>query len=94
MRIEEHAVSFRNVLKEPAYCRFRGQDASERSHSFRVFHKGNGLSVTVGGDFPISYVAYYADPQAVSPEAFCAIRVEPGETFRWARTYHFAAEAR
>jgi len=91
MRFEGRTIRFREALKRAAYCRFKGQDASARGHSFRVRHERNGLEITVSGDFPISYFAYYADTVAVSPEAFCAISVSPGETFRWTRTYRFAA---
>ena len=47
--------------------------------------------MTIAGDFPMAYMAYYADREAISPEAFCALSVQPAETFRWTRTYSFAA---
>ena len=91
MVVEGKTATFSEILKGAAYCRFKGQPPTAKSHRFRIHHKANGLEVTVGGDFPVSYYAYYADPQAASPEAFCAISVKPGETFRWTRTYGFAA---
>ena len=93
MVVEGKSVTFSEVLKGAAYCRFKGQTPTAKAHAFRVRNKANGLEVEVGGDFPISYVAYYADALAASPEAFCAIAVKPGETFRWTRSYAFGAHA-
>ncbi|MFP4056454.1 MAG: hypothetical protein ACLF0G_06260 [Candidatus Brocadiia bacterium] len=89
MVVEGGTISFAAELEGAAYCRFQGQRPSARGHRFLVRHAGNGLSLEVGGDFPIAYLACYADDRAVSPEAFCAIDVEPGESFRWTRIYAF-----
>ena len=91
MVAEGKTVTFGELLKGAAYGRFNGQPPTASGHRFRAFHKANGLEVIVGGDFPIAFAACYADTFAVSPEAFCAIRVKPGQTFRWTRTYAFRA---
>jgi len=89
MVVEGKAIRLTEVLKSAVYCRFKGQPPTAKGHRFRMRHQGKDLAIAVGGDFPIAYVAYYADPRAASPEAFCAIHVKPGETFRWTRTYAF-----
>lgn len=47
--------------------------------------------VACAGDVATSAFACYADRVAVSPEPFCALRLEPGESFRWTRSYTFHA---
>ena len=89
MRIAGKTIRFGEILKGAAYCRFKGQPPDARSHSFRVRHDANGLEMAIGGDFPVSCFAYYADTVAISPEAYVAIHAKPGETFRWTRTYVF-----
>ena len=87
--IAGRSLMIREAVKDALYGRFVGQDAALRSHALRATHKGNGREAAITGDFPVAYLAYYVDPGAISPEAFCAIRVAPGDTFRWTRTYAF-----
>ena len=77
------------VAKDALYARFVNQDAAARSHTLTVRHAGNGRELVIRGNFPALYFAYYVDRFALSPEAFCSIRVAPGATFQWTRTYEF-----
>ncbi len=91
MKVEGRSITFVEKLRGAAYSRFRGQGEGAKSHAFRVENRATGLAVEVGGDFPVSAFALYADAEAVSPEAFVALKLEPKKTIRWTRTYAFEA---
>jgi len=88
MAVSGRTLAFTEMVKAGTYARFRGV-ADSRGEHFRIRNQANGLEVVVSGDFPVSTFAYYADPLAASPEAYCALSIRPGETFRWTRTYTF-----
>ncbi|HUT34165.1 MAG TPA: hypothetical protein VNE39_11835 [Planctomycetota bacterium] len=88
MVVAGKALTFNAMVKGGTYARFRGAPNTQ-GEQFRIRNKANGLEVAVAGDFPVSTFAYYADQLAASPEAYCAVTVKPGETFRWTRTYTF-----
>ena len=89
----ERTVTFSEAVKGGVYGRFRGDPPDARSHHFTTRHRGNGLEAIVAGDFRCAVFACYADARAVSPEAYAALDVKPGETFRWTRTYAFRAHS-
>jgi len=97
MVVEGRTLRFNAAVKGGVYGRFRGVPdrsparGTPRGEQFRIRNKANGLEVAIAGDFPVATFAYYADALAASPEAYCAIKVKPGETFRWTRTYTFKA---
>ena len=88
MAVKGKTLTFTEMVKSGTYARYHGV-ADSRGEQFRIRSKANGLEVAIAGDFPVSTFAYYADQLAASPEAYCALRVKPGETFRWTRTYTF-----
>jgi len=83
-------LTFTEMVKSGTYARYHGAPDS-RGEQIRIRNKANGLEVAIAGDFPVATFAYYADALAASPEAYCALKVKPGKTFRWTRTYTFIA---
>jgi hypothetical protein len=53
---------------------------------------GGGLRVRECTDRPWMAFALWGTDSVVSPEAFVAVRVPPGETSSWQRTYTFSAD--
>lgn len=88
MAVSGRTLTFTEMVKSGTYARYHGV-AGTQGEQFRIRNKANGLEVAVAGDFPVSTFAYYADQLAASPEAYCALNVAPGATFRWTRTYTF-----
>jgi hypothetical protein len=71
-----------------------GYVASKRSAAaehnyFCLNHVGNGQAVIVRGDYPVDHFAFWANHRLISPEVFIAVRVAPGQSLCWRRTYQF-----
>jgi hypothetical protein len=91
LRVEGRVLHLTRTVKKSPYARFKGQPPDAGAHRIEVRHVPSGLAVIATGDFPVSHMAFWASAKALCPEAFVAIRVAPGETFRWTRTYEFIA---
>lgn len=51
----------------------------------------DGRAVQVAGDSPVVRFAVWLERTAVCPELFSRFTLQPNETARWTRRYHFAA---
>lgn len=52
-------------------------------------HNPSGVVMSETGDFPLFRFALWGMGHTVSPEMFCRIRLPPGQTLSWKRTYEF-----
>lgn len=69
------------------------QAAPADQNHFRVTHQKTGQSVLVHGDYPVSRFALWANQFFLSPEVFVAVRLMPGQSLRWRRSYEFHLNA-
>ena len=65
------------------------QAAPADQNQFRVTHQKTGQSVFVYGDYPVSRFALWANQFFFSPEVFVAVRLMPGQSLQWRRSYEF-----
>ncbi len=65
------------------------QAAPADQNWFRLNHRQTGQSVFVYGDHPVSRFALWANQFFFSPEVFIAVRLMPGQSLRWRRSYEF-----
>lgn len=63
-----------------------------REYWWQLNHVPSGLQVRETLDCPWSTMVLWYAPHVVSPEAFVAVDVEPGETMEWRRTYAFGVK--
>ncbi len=52
-------------------------------------HEPSGIGMAEGGSFALAHFALWGSGHVVSPEAFIAVHVRPGESQRWHRDYTF-----
>ena len=57
--------------------------------AWELHHEPTGVWVREETDVPWSAFSLFGTPEQISPEAFIAIRVAPGQTYRWSRRYSF-----
>jgi hypothetical protein len=70
------------------YFKTEGFDCAG-SYSWQLTHPTQGAGMREYNDFPILNFALWGTTHVVSPEVFCEIKLNPGETKSWKRTYEF-----
>jgi hypothetical protein len=58
-----------------------------------VRHTGTGMSIRCDGDFALSRLALYVDPEVICPETFVTLTIAPGAMAAWSRTFAFGGPA-
>ncbi|MCD1261496.1 hypothetical protein B5M42_022085 [Paenibacillus athensensis] len=71
-------------------CRLSGEaGADEAAYYWELTNAASGVGVRESGSAPVGRLALWGVPHAVSPEVFVNVKVEPGQSQRWSRTYAF-----
>lgn len=63
--------------------------SAEAPASWTLDDSRSGVSITETGDFPLYGCDVWGHGGVLSPELFASVRVEPGKTVIWNRTYAF-----
>jgi len=66
-----------------------GHNRSVEDNYFRIENRRTGAGVKITGDRPISRIVYWSHSNAVSPEPYIDLDIQPGESFTWDITYSF-----
>ncbi|MEX0652685.1 MAG: hypothetical protein WD534_05355 [Phycisphaeraceae bacterium] len=66
-----------------------GYDPAQPAHHAVTVRHAAGGSVTFEGDRGLDELVFYSGGEAVCPEPFVALTIEPGERERWRTTYTF-----
>jgi hypothetical protein len=56
---------------------------------WELVHREAGAGVRESGDKPAIRIALWGESHVLSPEVFVDVKIDPGETMRWSRTYTF-----
>ncbi len=68
---------------------FRCDNPPSNGRTWRMLHTPTGLSVSEQTDRPWMRFALWGGRDVISPEAFIAIDLDPGQTMTWTRTFKF-----
>ncbi|MFC1542007.1 hypothetical protein ACFL50_06115 [Candidatus Latescibacterota bacterium] len=90
--IEGNKIIIQQQVKTSLFGKFEGFDSSVEKNHVIIRNTNANAGVDIKGDFTLSGFNFYSSPQAICPELFVWIQIEPGETQRWVRTYNFFAE--
>ncbi len=89
--MEGRRLIYLNELKpgQTVMSEFTGFGSESKDYEFRVENRKTGAGVKVTGDKPLSKVIFWSIRSVLSPEPYVAMKIAPGETFRWAIRYEF-----
>ncbi|MFC5412360.1 hypothetical protein ACFPMF_23750 [Larkinella bovis] len=84
-------LTFRRPLqnRESIYTLIEGYGPTATDYDIRVENTKTGAGVRIRADRPIAKLAFWSNPQNLSPEPYIAINVEPGKEFTWQIRYEF-----
>lgn len=68
---------------------FEGFGATASDYDIRVENKKSGAGVRIQGDQPIMKLIYWSIRTTMCPEAYIALKIQPGGESKWAYTYTF-----
>jgi hypothetical protein len=71
-----------------------GELSAANHRMWQLRHEPSGVWVQEETDVPWCAFSLYGTPAGLSPEAFIAIRIIPGQTYCWSRHYTFGSENR
>ncbi len=91
IRFEGNDITFKPADKQSFYCRPQGFSRRE-TPQWTLSHVPSGVTVSETDDFAPWRVAVWGGNHVVSAEIFVDIRLQPGQTQRWARRYEFNAQ--
>jgi len=66
-----------------------GHNNSVEDYYFRIENNKTGAGVKITGDRPISRIVYWSHSNAISPEPYIDLNIQPGESFTWDIKYEF-----
>jgi len=90
LQIEGREIRWNDSAEAMFACRLAGQaGADDAAYYWELTNAASGVGVRERGSEPVGRLALWGVPHAVSPEVFLNIKVEPGQSHRWTRTYEF-----
>jgi len=93
MAINSNTISWTRELNDgdEFLCQLKGFEKGKKDNYWRLLHKPSGAGVKASTDFEIVKVQLWGKRHTVCPEVFFQVKVNPGESFQWSRTYEFFA---
>ncbi len=90
--IRDNSIIFERDVEKALFTYIAGY-GGDISHNHAVIRNlRTGAGVDIRGDFPIRGFNFYSAVNAVCPELYVDINVEPGKTQKWTRSYVFFVE--
>ncbi|MHB9030581.1 MAG: hypothetical protein ACYC9O_17590 [Candidatus Latescibacterota bacterium] len=90
--LRDNSIIFEQDVSKALFTYMAGY-GSDVSHNHAIIRNlRTGAGVDIRGDFPLRGFNFYAAVDAVCPEFFVDINVEPGKTQNWTRSYRFMVE--
>jgi len=86
-----NAFTYQEELQAPrfVFTRLTGYGNSPRDYDIRVENRAAGIGVRQTSDRPIAKLVFWSIRTTVCPEAFIALKIEPGQEARWKIEYEF-----
>lgn len=75
--------------RQTVFTEITGYGAAVRDHDIRVENRKTGAGVRQTSDRPMSKLMFWSPRTTVCPEAYIALRIEPGREQSWRITYEF-----
>ncbi|WP_438444602.1 hypothetical protein [Gorillibacterium sp. sgz5001074] len=88
LRPAASGMRWNGTPEQEFYCRLGGMEGRSPV-GWELRHAETGACVGEECDAPAAMLALWGTAHTVSPELFVELRLEPGETVRWTRTYRF-----
>lgn len=88
LRIEGQSMSWNRTPESDFYIKVKGFDPLG-SFSWELTNPTKGAGLREYNDFQIQQLAVWGRDYVISPEVFCEIKLPPGGTKCWTRTYEF-----
>ncbi|QHW32390.1 hypothetical protein GZH47_17290 [Paenibacillus rhizovicinus] len=90
IRAEEESVEWGSVPVKDFYGRlYPGGEGGAMPSGWTLVHRPSGVRMSEDCGFPVELIAVWGMAHNVSPEVFAPVRIAPGETLTWSRTYRF-----
>ena len=67
----------------------QGHSSSMEDYNFSIENKKTGAAVKITCDRPVIRINYWSRSNALSPEPYINLHIQPGESFTWDITYNF-----
>ncbi|HVY74950.1 MAG TPA: hypothetical protein VG890_08985 [Puia sp.] len=77
---------------ESVYAIMHGYSDSKKDFHIILKNDSSGAAVQIDGDRPLSKLVCWGSATILCPEPYIHIKVNPGETFRWAIRYELQGE--
>ena len=89
--VRDKQVTYRRKLEknENILTPIVGFSSNASDYTITVENHKTGAGVRVTGDQPLDRVVFWSAPKVVSPEAYVALKIEPGQERTWRMTYEF-----
>jgi hypothetical protein len=81
----EEAGNGRQTASSP----IEGFSSDAKDFDIRVENRKSGAAVRITADRPLSRINFWSIRTTVCPEAYVAMKIEPGQEFSWRLTYDF-----
>jgi hypothetical protein len=91
-KIEGNEISYQKDLLQNQHLQYlsiQGFGATSKDYDIRVEDHRTGAAVRITSDQPLSRLAFWSTSVTLCPEPYIAIKVNPGDTYRWKIFYEF-----
>lgn len=87
-RLQERELQITAALREGRahYYLVHGLE-QQPNHTLTVAHVGSNAALRIAGDYPVTKLALYLRSEALCPEPFVLIELDPGQERTWSTTY-------
>ena len=90
IRAEADRLEWGSVPERDFYARLHpGGEGAAMPSGWTLTHRPSGLRMSEACGFGVELIAVWGMAHNVSPEMFAPVRIAPGETLTWSRTYRF-----
>jgi hypothetical protein len=88
LNLGEETVGWSKLVQGTFYAKWHGYGTGTPFY-WELLHREAGVGMRERGVAPASHIALWGESHVLSPEVFVDVRVSPGSTLQWQRTYTF-----